>query len=386
MGLSDPFSTTYAGSFKAGSSIGEGIDSAAGDVAKEIALQKNRKMATDMLQKFGMIQTKDPTLEQLTQGAKDFAKSQGYGDLQINEGDDPNQAKQNIMGIYKALNIPIPKGTPVLNLTPGTKYDPTKGEVSFEGLKKEKSLPEQIAEYSAAQNMLNTAGLGGEVTPKTTGKGVSLAPSTGTTRQDKLEKQAGDYMNRIVNSRSGGLGLQDSKVNQAIDLRTLIDQSKDPQTGEYKISPAFQTELVLGLARLVSPSGNVGVELEKELSQKTAQEGLANMLIYFGGDPKKIGGTTQSVIQAYVDAIDRQGLTAEQLRDKYTEGIKQRAEFSGLNDESKKRVLNSSLGSSFKEYLNNGKTNATPAGSPQSNGQDMSQMTDEQLKAIINGK
>lgn len=133
--MPDYFDTAYAGAFKAGNSLGEGIQSAAGSFAKQKELQKNRQQAFNMLKQFGMvdIKTEEPSLEELAKGAKDFAKEQGT-DLQINYGDNPEQAKKNIMGIYKALNIPIPNGksSTTLNLAPGTKYDPIKGDVSFD--------------------------------------------------------------------------------------------------------------------------------------------------------------------------------------------------------------------------------------------------------------
>lgn len=134
MGLSDPFESTYAGAYKAGSSLGEGIKSTADNVAGNMKLQNQRNQAMNMLKQFGMLKTKteEPSLDELAQGAKDFAKSQGH-ELNINYGDNPEQAKQNIMGIYKALNIPMPQGktTTELNLSPGTEYDPIKGDVSF---------------------------------------------------------------------------------------------------------------------------------------------------------------------------------------------------------------------------------------------------------------
>lgn len=198
--------------------------------------------------------------------------------------------------------------------------------------------------------------------------------------QARLEKQAGDYMNKVISYRSGGLGLQDSKVNQAIDLRNLIDQNYDPQTNTHKIPPAMQTELVLGLARMISPTGQVGVELEKELAQKTAKEGLAKMMIYFGADPKTVGGSTEDVIKSYIDSIDRQGMTAEGLRDNYTKGLKTRAEFTGLDEHAKQRILNSNLGSSFKEYMshnNSGNGQVLTATNPK---------TGKQIKSMDGGQ
>lgn len=132
MGLSDPFSTTYQGSMQAGMSLGQGLDSAAGSMDEAI----KRKQAFNMLKQVGMVNetTTDPSIDQLTQGLKDYGKQQGK-DVNINYGDNPDEAKKNIVGIYKALNIPMPQGktTTTLNLTPGTQFNPMKGEVSFAG-------------------------------------------------------------------------------------------------------------------------------------------------------------------------------------------------------------------------------------------------------------
>jgi hypothetical protein len=119
---------------------------------------------------------------------------------------------------------------------------------------------------------------------------------------------------------SSGARTQEGKVNQAIDLINAIDQNYDPKTDQYSIPPALHTELALGMARLLSPSGQVGVQLEQEIRQKTAREGLASVAIYLGLDPKETGGTTQSVSNFFAHSIARQGQTAEQLRNTYTGG------------------------------------------------------------------
>src|SRR4029078_515421 len=145
MGLSDPFSTTYEGARQSKKDVMGFVGGLAGEAYKDKQVQDNRKQALGLLKQFGMINTttEEPSLEELTQGAKEFAKQQGH-DLQINTGDNPEQAKQNLMGIYKALNIPLPQGktTTTLNLAPGTKYDPMKGEVSFDT--QSKSLVQQL--------------------------------------------------------------------------------------------------------------------------------------------------------------------------------------------------------------------------------------------------
>lgn len=168
-------------------------------------------------------------------------------------------------------------------------------------------------------------------------------------RQDRLEKTFADRLMKVVSYRSGGLGLQDSKVNQAIDLRTMLDQNFDPATGNYNIPPSLHSELALGLARLLSPTGQVAVEMEQQLRQKTAREGLAGALIYLGFDPKKVGGSTQGVINMFADSIDRQGETAEKLRDKYFEDIRNLAP-SDLEEGTMERLKGLHLGSSYRKY------------------------------------
>jgi len=114
--------------------------------------------------------------------------------------------------------------------------------------------------------------------------------------------------------------VQDAKVNQALDLRKMVDNMKDAKTGEYKIPPSLHAELALGLARLLSPTGQVGIQLEQELKQATGREAIAKTLIYFGADPRTVGGSTQDVIKMFIDSVDRQGEMAEKLRDTYTNG------------------------------------------------------------------
>lgn len=149
-----------------------------------------------------------------------------------------------------------------------------------------------------------------------------LSPKNGSDIEDpkyqqKLEHQYQDMKLKAVSNRSGGLGLEDQKVNNGIHLRTAVNSMYDPKTGTYIIPPSMHTELALGLARMMSPTGNLALELVKDLRQKTAREGLGGALIYLGFDPSEIGGTTQSVSNFFVHQLDRQAQTAEQNRSGY---------------------------------------------------------------------
>jgi hypothetical protein len=169
-------------------------------------------------------------------------------------------------------------------------------------------------------------------------------------RLDRLEKNYITNMNSVISSNQKPGGLQNTKVNQALDLRTLIDNSKDPKTGEYKIPPAQHTEIALGLAKLLSPTGVVQSELVKKLEQGTLKQKLADVAIYFGRDPKQIGGTTQSITKFLISSIDRQGLLAEDIRDKALKGASDQFQTS-LPKEARDRLMKTKLTSSFREYL-----------------------------------
>lgn len=169
-------------------------------------------------------------------------------------------------------------------------------------------------------------------------------------KQGEYEKQGRDILLKQLSNRSGGLGLQDAKVNQAIDLQQMMNKYYDPKTDTYTIPPSMHTELAIGLQRLLSPTGQTAQGLVQELQQKTAREGLAGALIYMGMDPRKVGGTTQGVSHLFADAVKRQGLTAEQLRGTYQSQLRNMLP-SQLNDKVKQELIKQNIGSNYSDFL-----------------------------------
>ena len=141
-----------------------------------------------------------------------------------------------------------------------------------------------------------------------------------TKAQEGFEKQYSTVLQRTLSSRSGGMGLEDQKVNQAKHLLAIFSQNQDPKTGEYKIPLVLQTELALGLARLVSPTGNVGIQLEEKLNQASAKGDVAQLVSYVTGVP--VTGSTQDIFKMFRDSIIRQGTVAEQNREAYFDSIR----------------------------------------------------------------
>jgi len=105
-------------------------------------------------------------------------------------------------------------------------------------------------------------------------------------RQDRLEKIYGDRLAKITSNRSGGLGLQDAKVNQAIHLRSLVNQFYDPKSKSFNIPSAQYQELALGLASLVSNSNMALESTIQGIQQRTAAGDIQGALTYVLGMPR----------------------------------------------------------------------------------------------------
>lgn len=145
---------------------------------------------------------------------------------------------------------------------------------------------------------------------------------TSPKNQQKFEQEYRTVLARGLSSRSGGLGLEDAKVQQANHLLALLDQTYDPKTDAYTIPKVLQGELAAGLARLVAPGGTVGVDMMREFNQRTAKGDLAGALTYLTGTPWPTA--TQDIAKMLRDSIERQGTVAEQNREgemRYLRGL-----------------------------------------------------------------
>lgn len=170
----------------------------------------------------------------------------------------------------------------------------------------------------------------------------SAAAAVNTTESDpvqqKLEQQGRAVIEKELSNRSGGLGLQDAKVNQAIHLKALLDQYATTETvpaetnlyGEpignktttktvYNVPASQYTELAMGLASLISPANTVAEGTINNIMTSTAKGDLNAALTYATGSPQN--GTTQGVLQNIKDSIDRQGTVAEQERQTYIDNL-----------------------------------------------------------------
>ena len=157
-----------------------------------------------------------------------------------------------------------------------------------------------------------------------TASGKSQADMENTTKtnaqQDKLEaKYTASLEKAFTGGRTGPLGIESAKVNQALHMKALFDQYKQPD-GTYNVYQAQYAELASGLANIVSNS-SVGTESQrKDIASKTAKGDFNAVVQYLGGKPQN--GNTQAIIKNLIDSIDRQGKQAEQNRDTVIQGVK----------------------------------------------------------------
>lgn len=170
----------------------------------------------------------------------------------------------------------------------------------------------------------------------------------GNKTQDKLENEYRQVLLRPLAARSGGIGLEDQKVNQAIHLRAIFDQYLDPNTGEYNIPKVLYNELAIGLARLISPIGVSSEATIQGITQRTLKGDLAGAFTYITGTPVK--GTTKEVLKLMLDSIDRQGEVAESNREGYMTYLR------GLKptdlDQSRADALEKGTLNSYSDYVN----------------------------------
>lgn len=192
--------------------------------------------------------------------------------------------------------------------------------------------------------------------------------------QNKLEQAYRQVLLKPLSNRSGGLGLEDAKVSTANHLSALMNQFKDAN-GNFNIPASQYNELTLGLARMVSPNGQVGVELQKELTQRTARGDLSGALTYLLGTP--MNGSTQDVFKLLAESIDRQANTAVDNRQQYMDYIQGLAPTN--LDQDRKDALEKNTLVQYKPIL--GQSNATYMTSPDGKQRvDISKLSPSQLK------
>ena len=145
------------------------------------------------------------------------------------------------------------------------------------------------------------------------GKAASDAKNgTSDKVQQALEQQGRQVIAKEFSARTGALGVENAKVNQANHINALIKQYYDPKTGNYNVPKSQYGELILGLANLVSPTSVASDSLREDINQKTAVGDFNGALSYVTNSPQN--GNSQEMIKNLIDSVDRQAETAVRNR------------------------------------------------------------------------
>lgn len=126
--------------------------------------------------------------------------------------------------------------------------------------------------------------------------------------QQGLEQQYRQVLSKEFSARTGSLGIENAKVNQANHLNALFTKYYDPKTGNYNVPTAQYAELAIGLANMLSGTGQSSDPDRQEIKSKTAAGDIAGALQYITGTPEN--GNTQAIIKNLIDSVDRQAQTA----------------------------------------------------------------------------
>lgn len=170
---------------------------------------------------------------------------------------------------------------------------------------------------------------------------------------DRYGKQAEQDLMHVFSMRSGALGVQDAKINQSMHIKQLFDQAYDPKTGVYNLKAPQFAEATQGLAVLVSNSNQTSEGQRQEIKQRTLNGDFNGALTYAFGIPKN--ATSQEIADMYIKAVDRQGLTAQSIKEKDISDIKGLDSFNQLKKIAPERADNlykANFGVDYRDFIN----------------------------------
>lgn len=170
----------------------------------------------------------------------------------------------------------------------------------------------------------------------------------GEVHQDMLEGKADQVMKTMYSSRSGVLGVSAQKVDQAVNLRTLINTAYNPESGDYNLTNQQYHELALGLASMLAPNAVASDAKMQSLIAKSAEGDINGIAQYLLGTPKN--ATSQDLIKNIIGTIDREGIQSETNRNKHLDSLKTLIP-SGLKADRADKLKQMHFGTSYKDFL-----------------------------------
>lgn len=321
MALSDPFSTTYEGAFKAGTSLGTGIQQAAGGVANYMKLENQRKMALDTMKQFGILKEDDASSEDYMKEAQKHAQEIGYKGINFSEGATEQDKVNTMKTLFNHFGLPQPKGN--LNIDAkraaelGAEYDPNKGDVSFKP-PKEDPLATAMKRERLTQQSSNEQD---RLEQNSLQRLSSLRGDASLARTELQRDAAISAYNRIQDVKKSG-----QKGLNPIDYIDILGQVYKARTG------AAPTETVLQDARQGTASGQGN-----------------KWYTYFTG--QQAPATTDNIVSSLEDMLKSMGENADMEHDSYMAPHLIKPQ--GLSSDRWDNIKNQARGTSFKNAIKN---------------------------------
>lgn len=167
-------------------------------------------------------------------------------------------------------------------------------------------------------------------------------------QQNAMEKQYETTVDKIVGFRTGGLGVQNVKVDAAGHALNLLNQTYDPNTKTFNIPPMLQAELAANVNNTISGSGVTADSMRQELQQRSIYGDWNKTMQYLMNTPKN--SLPQDNAKLLSETIIRQGIKSQQYRDRYMETQKSLYP-SGLAQSRVDRINKMKFGNSFTDDL-----------------------------------
>ncbi len=162
--------------------------------------------------------------------------------------------------------------------------------------------------------------------------------------QQKLEQEYRTGLKVAFTSRAGIIGKANDKLYQANSLDKLFEQNYDPKTGNYNIPVAQYAEMALGIASLVSGTGNPTQSEVNNLTAATAKGDFNKLIQYLGGTPQT--GNTQAIMKNLLSTIDKEAQNALDVRTQQLESVDMVAKPTDL-DPNRASIIKQGLGNMF---------------------------------------
>lgn len=279
MGLSDPFSTTYEGSFKAGQSLGQGLESAASSVATAMQTKQKQAQAQKMLQTIGFgkqtgaIKTEEIPLDadEYNKQAEDMLSKAGPSVFNSNTvltgSKDPTERMNQYQQLFKAAGIPGPKPKTVTTVDAekmnnaqkfGYTVNPSTGEVSIHSTEIDPMAQEMKAER------------------------MDMEKQRLKDQEDSKNSTVATNLNKQVNPMNASRGSQLGKIGETtVRAKRALDLLNDPN---FKINSQVLSGIGSDMAGILQGGSPTQIGMNEQ-GYATLQTTLAKAGQYLDAHP-----------------------------------------------------------------------------------------------------